>query len=69
MPADDLPRAEDVARSCLAGNPTHEALFTLLVRGRGEYASYKDDPLILFQIQPKYRDEAGARGCYAAASS
>jgi prolyl-tRNA synthetase len=40
--------------------PTHEELFTLLVRG--EYASYKDYPLILFQIQTKYRDEARPRG-------
>jgi prolyl-tRNA synthetase len=40
--------------------PTHEELFTLLVKG--EYASYKDYPLILFQIQTKYRDEARPRG-------
>jgi prolyl-tRNA synthetase len=39
--------------------PTHEELFTLLVKG--EYASYKDYPLILFQIQTKYRDEARPR--------
>jgi len=39
--------------------PTHEELFTLLVKG--EYSSYKDLPLILFQIQTKYRDEARPR--------
>ncbi len=39
--------------------PTHEELFTLLVKG--EYSSYKDFPLVLFQIQTKYRDEARPR--------
>jgi prolyl-tRNA synthetase len=39
--------------------PTHEELFTLLVKG--EYASYKDYPLSLYQIQTKYRDEARPR--------
>jgi prolyl-tRNA synthetase len=39
--------------------PTHEELFTLLVKG--EYSSYRDYPLILFQIQTKYRDEARPR--------
>jgi prolyl-tRNA synthetase len=39
--------------------PTHEELFTLLVKG--EYTSYKDYPLMLFQIQTKYRDEARPR--------
>src|ERR1700722_5968119 len=39
--------------------PTHEELFTLLVKG--EYTSYKDFPLSLFQIQNKYRDEARPR--------
>jgi prolyl-tRNA synthetase len=39
--------------------PTHEELFTLLVKG--EYSSYKDYPLTLFQIQTKYRDEARPR--------
>jgi prolyl-tRNA synthetase len=39
--------------------PTHEELFTLLVKG--EYSSYKDYPLVLFQIQTKYRDEARPR--------
>jgi prolyl-tRNA synthetase len=39
--------------------PTHEELFTLTVKG--EYSSYKDFPLVLFQIQTKYRDEARPR--------
>ena len=39
--------------------PTHEELFTQLVKG--EYSSYKDYPLALYQIQTKYRDEARPR--------
>ncbi|MFM8598011.1 MAG: proline--tRNA ligase [Mycobacterium sp.] len=39
--------------------PTHEELFTLTVKG--EYNSYRDFPLLLFQIQAKYRDEARPR--------
>ncbi|WP_181783067.1 proline--tRNA ligase [Pseudonocardia pini] len=39
--------------------PTHEELFTLTVKG--EYASYKDYPVILYQIQTKYRDEERPR--------
>jgi prolyl-tRNA synthetase len=39
--------------------PTHEELFTQLVKG--EYSSYKDFPVVLYQIQTKYRDEARPR--------
>ncbi|MCL2394945.1 MAG: proline--tRNA ligase, partial [Acidimicrobiaceae bacterium] len=39
--------------------PTHEELFTLLVKS--EYSSYRDLPLTLFQIQTKYRDEERPR--------
>jgi prolyl-tRNA synthetase len=39
--------------------PTHEELFTQVVKG--EYASYKDYPVILYQIQNKYRDEERPR--------
>jgi prolyl-tRNA synthetase len=39
--------------------PTHEELFTLTVKG--EYSSYKDYPVVLYQIQTKYRDEARPR--------
>ncbi len=39
--------------------PTHEELFTLLVKDL--YSSYKDFPVILYQIQTKFRDEARPR--------
>lgn len=39
--------------------PTHEEVFTLLVKDL--YNSYKDLPLTIFQIQDKYRDEARPR--------
>src|SRR4051794_18518181 len=39
--------------------PTHEELFTLLVKG--ESSSSKDSPLALYQIQTKSRDEARPR--------
>ncbi|OMC20861.1 proline--tRNA ligase [Mycobacterium sp. SP-6446] len=39
--------------------PTHEEVFALTVKG--EYSSYKDFPLTLYQIQIKYRDEARPR--------
>ena len=39
--------------------PTHEEMFTLLVKDL--YSSYKDLPLYLYQIQTKYRDEARPR--------
>ena len=39
--------------------PTHEELFTEMVKG--EYSSYKDYPVILYQIQTKYRDEPRPR--------
>ncbi|MBQ0853061.1 proline--tRNA ligase [Streptomyces sp. BH-SS-21] len=39
--------------------PTHEEIFTLLVKD--QCTSYKDLPVILYQIQNKYRDEARPR--------
>ena len=39
--------------------PTHEEMFTLLVKDM--YSSYKDLPVSLYQIQTKYRDEARPR--------
>jgi prolyl-tRNA synthetase len=39
--------------------PTHEEMFTLLVKDL--YSSYKDLPLTIYQIQTKYRDEARPR--------
>lgn len=39
--------------------PTHEEVFTLTVKDL--YSSYKDLPLVIYQIQDKYRDEARPR--------
>lgn len=39
--------------------PTHEEMFTLVVKDM--YSSYKDLPLSIYQIQTKYRDEARPR--------
>ncbi|OJX62321.1 MAG: proline--tRNA ligase [Micrococcales bacterium 73-13] len=39
--------------------PTHEEVFTLLVKDL--YGSYKDLPLTIYQIQDKYRDEVRPR--------
>jgi prolyl-tRNA synthetase len=39
--------------------PTHEEMFTLLVKDL--YSSYKDLPLTIYQIQTKYRDELRPR--------
>jgi prolyl-tRNA synthetase len=39
--------------------PTHEELFTQLVKD--QCSSYRDLPLVLYQIQTKYRDEARPR--------
>jgi prolyl-tRNA synthetase len=56
---DTLFRLKDRKGADYLLGPTHEELFTLLVKG--EYSSYKDYPLALFQIQTKYRDEARPR--------
>ncbi|MFE6084620.1 proline--tRNA ligase [Streptomyces virginiae] len=39
--------------------PTHEEIFTLVVKD--QCSSYKDLPVMLYQIQTKYRDEARPR--------
>jgi prolyl-tRNA synthetase len=39
--------------------PTHEEMFALLVKDL--YSSYKDFPVILYQVQTKFRDEARPR--------
>ncbi len=44
--------------------PTHEEMFTLVVKDL--YSSYKDLPVWLYQIQTKYRDEARPRAGAAA---
>ncbi|GAA4595250.1 prolyl-tRNA synthetase [Actinoplanes octamycinicus] len=40
--------------------PTHEEMFTLLVQDLT--SSYRDFPVLLFQVQTKFRDEARPRG-------
>jgi prolyl-tRNA synthetase len=52
-------RLQDRKGSDYLLGPTHEEMFTLMVKG--EYSSYKDLPLSLYQIQTKYRDEARPR--------
>jgi prolyl-tRNA synthetase len=56
---DNLFRLKDRKGADYLLGPTHEELFTLTVKG--EYTSYKDYPVVLYQIQTKYRDEARPR--------
>ncbi|SRX81407.1 putative prolyl-tRNA synthetase ProS (proline--tRNA ligase) (PRORS) (global RNA synthesis factor) (proline translase) [Mycobacterium tuberculosis H37Rv] [Mycolicibacterium parafortuitum] len=56
---DTLFRLQDRRGNDYLLGPTHEEMFTLTVKG--EYSSYKDFPLRLYQIQNKYRDEARPR--------
>ena len=56
---DTLFRLHDRKDADFLLGPTHEEMFTLLVKG--EYSSYKDLPLTIYQIQTKYRDEARPR--------
>ena len=56
---DNLFTLQDRRGNDLLLGPTHEEMFTLLVKDL--YRSYKDLPLSLFQIQTKYRDEARPR--------
>ncbi|MCU0295992.1 MAG: proline--tRNA ligase, partial [Candidatus Nanopelagicales bacterium] len=56
---DTLMRLQDRKGADYLLGPTHEEMFTLLVKG--EYSSYKDLPLVIYQIQTKYRDEARPR--------
>ena len=55
----DLFRLKDRKGGEYLLGPTHEEMFTLMVKG--EYSSYKDLPLSLYQIQTKYRDETRPR--------
>jgi prolyl-tRNA synthetase len=57
---DGIFRLKDRKGSDLLLAPTHEEVFTLLVKDL--YSSYKDLPLSIYQIQDKYRDEARSRG-------
>ncbi len=56
---DTLFRLQDRKGTDYLLGPTHEEMFTLMVKG--EYSSYKDLPLVIYQIQTKYRDEARPR--------
>jgi prolyl-tRNA synthetase len=56
---DSIFRLRDRKGSDYLLGPTHEELFTLLVKDL--YSSYKDLPLSLYQIQTKYRDEPRPR--------
>lgn len=56
---DTLFRLQDRRNNDYLLGPTHEEIFTLTVKG--EYSSYKDFPVILYQVQTKYRDEARPR--------
>ena len=56
---DGIFRLQDRSGADFLLAPTHEELFTLLVKDH--YSSYKDLPAYLYQIQTKYRDEARPR--------
>ncbi|MFT4147381.1 MAG: proline--tRNA ligase [Micrococcaceae bacterium] len=56
---DNLFRLQDRKEADYLLAPTHEEMFTLLVKDM--CTSYKDLPLSLYQIQDKYRDEARPR--------
>ncbi|MDF0531609.1 proline--tRNA ligase [Tsukamurella sp. 8F] len=56
---DALLKLKDRKGTDMLLGPTHEEMFALTVKG--EYSSYKDLPVILYQIQTKYRDEERPR--------
>lgn len=56
---DNIFRLKDRRKNDFLLAPTHEEMFTLMVKG--EYTSYRDFPVMLYQIQTKYRDEARPR--------
>lgn len=55
----DLFRLQDRKGGDYLLGPTHEEMFTLMVKG--ECSSYRDLPLTIYQIQTKYRDEPRPR--------
>ncbi|WBQ02450.1 proline--tRNA ligase [Kribbella sp. CA-293567] len=55
----NLFRLKDRKGADMLLGPTHEEMFTLVVKDL--YSSYKDLPLSIYQIQNKYRDEARPR--------
>src|SRR6478736_6626704 len=56
---DSIFRLQDRKGNDYLLGPTHEEMFTLVVKDL--YGSYKDLPLSIYQIQTKYRDEARPR--------
>jgi prolyl-tRNA synthetase len=56
---DNLFRLQDRRGNDYLLGPTHEEMFTLMVKG--QCTSYKDLPVSLYQVQAKYRDEARPR--------
>ncbi|MDP9798476.1 prolyl-tRNA synthetase [Catenuloplanes nepalensis] len=56
---DDIFRLKDRRGAEYLLAPTHEEMFTLLVQDL--FGSYRDFPVILYQIQTKFRDEARPR--------
>jgi prolyl-tRNA synthetase len=56
---ENLFRLQDRRGNDFLLGPTHEEMFTLMVKG--EFSSYKDLPVVLYQIQTKFRDEARPR--------
>jgi prolyl-tRNA synthetase len=56
---DNIFRLQDRKGGDYLLGPTHEEMFTLLVKDL--YSSYKDLPVWLYQIQTKYRDEPRPR--------
>ena len=56
---DNVFRVKDRRGADMLLAPTHEEMFTLLVKDL--YSSYKDLPLVIYQIQDKFRDEARPR--------
>ena len=56
---DNLFRLKDRRGADMLLAPTHEEMFALLVKDL--YSSYKDLPLVIYQIQNKFRDEARPR--------
>ncbi|MFM8312180.1 MAG: aminoacyl--tRNA ligase-related protein, partial [Ilumatobacteraceae bacterium] len=56
---DSLFRLKDRRGADFLLAPTHEEMFTLLVKDL--YSSYRDLPLVIYQIQNKFRDEARPR--------
>ncbi|MFS8479610.1 MAG: proline--tRNA ligase [Micromonosporaceae bacterium] len=57
---DDMFRLKDRRGGDYLLGPTHEEMFTTLVRDT--FSSYRDYPVILYQVQTKFRDEPRPRG-------